>query len=164
VIEKILTQLGAGSAAATQRAGTRGGAGLKPPGPRRPSEESCTRVRCQRSQGGAARHVSSMPTNQGLTLISMPKEDRRQNVGSPLNQAKATAQASVPPVPGSPNRLWITGHEAPRPRGCLKLLCACAAAGGSAGRVRRSDSRRLLGDARCMALSMRQLHDAGSTP
>jgi hypothetical protein len=42
---------GAGSAATTPRARARGGAGLKPPGPRRPSEEPRNRLRCRRQPG-----------------------------------------------------------------------------------------------------------------
>jgi Putative transposase. len=34
------------------------------------------------ARGGAAPHVSSMPTNQGLTLISMPNEDRTKRSGA----------------------------------------------------------------------------------
>jgi hypothetical protein len=89
------------SAATTPRAGARGGAGLKPPGPRRPSHTSRPRVAKQdRSRGSDARRFGATPSESGSTpkdgppapLVNGPRNCRHRTTrphGRPIQVLQA---------------------------------------------------------------------------
>lgn len=112
---------GAGSTAAANRPGARGGARLKPPEPRQPpgTPDTTTRAAClSAAAGGAAPPADSTPEDSGQTLI------QAERAPSEPSGAGWSGQGNGPGASSKPSRHASTAHPALTRAGLTRAIRA----------------------------------------